>query len=194
MAWNLRRLEKDLSGGFREAELVIDAASLGAAAGAKIDVAYEGPANSIGWTVLEYAGGDFPLTAMGPIHAEQNVASPRAGCNVTGGALGVTTEAFENGIGVFAKSLLEYSLNGQFKRFKARVGIDSITDGRGSVVFEVWTDGRKAWASPVMSGLEQSAPVDVDVSGASRLRLVVSDAGDGNAYDAANWCDPVLSR
>ena len=69
-----------------------------------------------------------------------------------------------------------------------------MTEGKGTVTFEVYGDGRKLWASPLMSGLDAAREVDVDVSGVNRLRLVVTDANDGNKFDAANWVDPVLKR
>ena len=85
-------------------------------------------------------------------------------------------------------------MNGQYSRFTAKVGVDAATEGRGSVTFEVYADGKKIWESPVMSGLDAPRDVDVEVKGAKRLRLVVGDAGDGNKSDAADWIEAVLRR
>jgi hypothetical protein len=112
--------------------------------------------------------------------------------NVVGLPLSIDKDTFKNGIGVFARSLLEYSLNGQFKRFTASAGIDLVTKGKGSVVFEVHLDGLKKWSSSVMTGLDEATKIDIDVTGAKRLRLIVNDGGDGNRFDAANWCDAEL--
>src|SRR5207253_1302719 len=102
-----------------------------------------------------YRGGDFPLSAVGALHANQNVGHPRLGRNMIGAPLKVGQIPFTNGLGVFARSLTEYSLNGQFSRFTTKVGIDAATEGKGSVVFEVYADGKKVWNSPkVMSGLD----------------------------------------
>jgi hypothetical protein len=60
------------------------------------------------------------------------------------------------------------------------------------VVFEVLADGRRVWNSPVMSGLDAPREVDVAVADVQRLRLVVHDGGDGNRFDAADWCEPTL--
>ncbi len=98
------------------------------------------------------------------------------------------------GLGVMAKSLIEYPLAGQFSRFTAQVGIDAATEGRGSVVFEVYADGKRIWTSGLMSGLDQPKKVDLSVASVQRLRLVVTDGGDGNKFDAADWCEPVLHR
>ena len=192
--WNLKRTEATLSEGVREAVFVIDASLLAGQPKAQIQITYEGPANTLAWTALEYKGGDFPLSAIGPVHADQQVGPIRIGRNMAGGVLKVDVDTFANGIGAYANCLLEYPLNGQFKRFAAKVGVDSATEGRGSVVFEVWADGKKVWTSGIMSGLDRAKAIDIDVTGVNRLRLILSDGGDGNKLDAGDWCEPVLKR
>jgi hypothetical protein len=191
--WDLRRSEEQLSSGVRTGIFLVPADAIEGEK-AKVEMRYEGPANTIRWWVMDYRGGEFPLSAVGPVHADQNVGRPRYGRNMVGAPLEVVETSFENGIGTYARSLLEYSLNGQFRRFRAKVGIDAVTDGKGSVVFEVHADGKKVWSSGVMSGLDEAKEVDVSVEGVKGLRLIVTDAGDGNRYDAANWCEPVLVR
>jgi len=190
--WDLRRSEKELSGGQREAIFVIDAAAIAGRPEAEVEIRYSTPANTARWTAFEWRGENFPLSAVGAVHADQNVLSPRYARNIVGEPLRVDRETFANGIGTFAQSLLEIPLGGRFKRFTSKVGVDALTDGRGTVTFEVYGDSRKLWASPVMSGLDAARDVDVDVTGVNRLRLVVTDGNDGNKFDAANWVDPVL--
>jgi hypothetical protein len=192
--WNLRRSDPKLSQGFREAIFLVDRKLFSGRPQAEIELRYENQANTIAWRVLEYHGGDFPLSAVGPVHADQNVAHPFIARNVIGSPIRIGEATHGNGIGVFARSLLEYSLNGQFVRFTAKVGIDAATEGKGSVEFEAYADGRKVWSSGVMSGLDEAKPVSVEVKGVDRLRLVVTDGGDGNKFDAANWCEPALHR
>ena len=95
--------------------------------------------------------------------------------NIVGAALKIDQEAFANGVGTFARSLLEIPLNGRFSRFTSKVGVDAMTEGRGTVAFEVYGDGKKLWASPIMSGLDAPREIDVNVAGVNRLRLVVTD-------------------
>jgi len=200
--WDLTRSAPELSGGPRECIFVIPPEALAGVAKAEIELRSDraapqtsrGPSSPREVAVFEYRGGDFPLSAVGAIHVEQNVAQPRLGRNIVGGPLAVGQAAFANGIGTFANCLLEYPLNRQFARFTARVGVDAVTEGKGSVVFEAYADGRKLWASPVLSGLDAPRDVALDVTGINRLRLVVTDAGDGNKSDAANWCEPTLHR
>ncbi|MEI8084249.1 MAG: NPCBM/NEW2 domain-containing protein, partial [Actinomycetes bacterium] len=192
--WNLLRTSADLSSGLRESVFPLTASAVGGKAKVAIELRYPKGGTTARWTAFEYRGGAFPLTAVGAVHADQNVGAPRPGRNTVGGPLKVGEERFGNGIGCFAMSLQEFSLGGRFKRFTAKVGVDAVTEGRGSVLFEVYGDGKKLWASPVTSGLDPARAVDVSVEGVDRLRLVVGDAGDGNRYDVADWCDPVLQQ
>jgi len=190
--WNLKRTAKELSSGLRESGFVVPSAAVAGAPAATVEVRYSGPANTAGWTVFAYAGGPVPLSAFGPVHADSTVAPPRIARNIVGLPLQIGKKSYTNGIGVFARSLLEYPLNKQFRRFSAEVGIDSITKGKGSVVFEVYADDRKLWASPIMSGLDDARKVDLDITGVDRLRLIVNDGSDSNSFDAANWADAAL--
>jgi hypothetical protein len=54
---------------------------------------------------------------------------------------------------------------------------------------------KAAWTSDLVSAKDavHSVDVAVDISGAQKLYLVVSDGGDGNAWDHADWLDPTLS-
>jgi hypothetical protein len=192
--WNLKRTEAKLSAGVRDVSFLIPAELLAGKTDAEIQIKYSKPSSTQKWRVLEYRGGNFPLSAFGAIHADQNFGHPRFARNITGSRLKVGTTEFAEGIGVFAQSLLEYPLNKQFSHFTAKVGVDAVTEGRGSVVFEIFADGKKIWASGVMSGLDQPKSIDVDVKGVDRLRLILTDAGDGNKFDAGDWCEPVLTK
>lgn len=100
---------------------------------------------------------------------------------------------FPRGLGVHAFSSLTYRLNSTYRLFASTVGVDDETGGRGSVVFRVYVDGLLRYTSPVLTGVSAAVPVSVAVTGARTLRLVVSDAGDGNAYDHADWAGATLN-
>ena len=193
VAWHVGAGDEALEKGLAEAVWVVDAAAVKGAGRVRVDVRYPRGGNTVQWSALEYRGGAFPLEAVGAVHVQQNAARPRPGRNVVGGPLRIGETAYADGVGVFAQSLMEVALNRQFGQFRATVGVDAAAEGRGSVVFEVQGDGRKLWASPVMSGLDAARTFDVSVQGVDRLRLIVTDAGDGNRFDAADWCDAVLA-
>ena len=195
--WDLMRSDPQLASGFRDAIFIMPRAILGKASKAEIELKYTTAGNTLGWQVMQCLPSDkgvFDLAAVGAIHADQNVGHLRYARNVIGSPLKIGATAYANGLGTFARSLVEVPLNGQYSRFTAKVGVDAATEGRGSVTFEVYADGKKIWESPVMSGLDAPRDVDVEVKGAKRLRLVVGDAGDGNKSDAADWIEAVLRR
>ena len=98
------------------------------------------------------------------------------------------------------RATLTYELKGELakaERFTARVGIEdqapSDKPGYGTVSFAVEVRRGGEWArlfeSPVMAPGATPLDVDVDISRASRLRLIVTDGGDGIAWDHGVWAD-----
>ncbi len=109
-----------------------------------------------------------------------------------GAPLRIGGRTYDRGLGVHAGSSLTYDLDDEFRRFTATVGVDDEVGDRGSVVFEVWVDGRLQHRSPTLTGAGGEHRIDVDVVDAEELRLVVTDAGDGTVHDHADWAQPRL--
>lgn len=127
------------------------------------------------------------LSSLDLSQTQQGWGGPRADRSVDNNPLTIGGEAFEKGLGTHSESLLFIALKGGTDRFTARVGVDGEVTNRGSVVFEVIADGETLFTSGVMRGGEPAKPVDVDLRGVKTLLLHVSDAGDGDTYDHANW-------
>jgi hypothetical protein len=128
--------------------------------------------------------------SWGPVELDKSNGEQAAG---DGGPLTIGTTAYTKGLGVNAVSDIGLNLGKQCSRLTAAVGVDAEVGAHGSVVFEVWVDGRQAWKSPLMTGTAPATPVDVDLAGATTLLLRVSDGGDGNQYDHADWADARLT-
>ncbi len=100
---------------------------------------------------------------------------------------------YAKGLGVHASSRIAYALSGSCTSFQAEIGIDDevrFQTTRGSVVFQVWADGNKLYDSGVMTHTTATKSLNVNLTGRTRLELVVTDAGDGNWYDHADWANP----
>lgn len=91
------------------------------------------------------------------------------------------------GLGVSAASELVYQLSAQYQTFLADIGVDDEVSDRGSVVFEVWLDGVRKYQSPVLRGYDRVVSISVPVVGGNELKLAVTNGGDGNGYDRADW-------
>jgi hypothetical protein len=61
------------------------------------------------------------------------------------------------------------------------------------VTFSVAADGKTLVTTPTIKGRQAATPIDVDVTGAQVLSLVVGDAGDGNGSDHGDWAVPTLT-
>jgi beta-galactosidase len=104
-----------------------------------------------------------------------------------GRPLSIGGTGYEKGLGVHALSDVQVALDGRCTLFTADTGVDDETGNAGSVAFEVWVDGTRRYAGGVLRGSGGAEPVSVDVTGGQVLRLVVTDGGDGNGNDHADW-------
>ena len=98
---------------------------------------------------------------------------------------------YRKGIGTHAPSEIVYRLDGKYARFRAEVGG---AEERGTVVFQVWGDGKLLFDSGVLRGMGQVKALDVPIEGIRTLRLAVTDAGDGITCDMANWAGARLLK
>lgn len=113
----------------------------------------------------------------------------KADREIVGGPLSIYGERFEHGVGTHATSKFRVALNGNARRFTAKVGVDDSAGGQGSVEFIVIGDGKILWESGVLKGGEPAKPVDVNLAGVQTLVLRVTDGGDGESNDHADWGD-----
>ena len=104
-----------------------------------------------------------------------------------GQAIKIGGVSFAKGLGVHASSQVSYALNGTCTTFSAQVGLDDEVGDRGSVVFQVFADGTKVYDSGVMTGADPARAVSVSMAKVNELRLVVTDGGDNNYFDHADW-------
>ena len=105
--------------------------------------------------------------------------------------LQVAGKFHERGLFAHAPSRHVLALRKEWKRFKSGYGLQDGHDG--SVVFVVRADGKELFRSSKISD-HQLRTLDVDLSGASRLEMIVEDAGDGANSDWGVWIDPRLQR
>ncbi|WP_369373225.1 NPCBM/NEW2 domain-containing protein [Promicromonospora sp. Populi] len=114
--------------------------------------------------------------------------------SVSGEPISLFGTEYEKGIGTHANSEIVYRLDPGDVRFNAVIGIDDFqrNSSFSSVVFQVEADGELVYESPVMRGDTAPLPVELDVLGVDRLVLRVTDAGDGNNSDHADWADATV--
>lgn len=133
---------------------------------------------------------DLPqLTASngyGPVEKDTSNGESAAG---DGHPLTIGGEVYAKGLGVHASSAVEYYTGGACSTVTARVGVDDEKGAKGSVAFEIWSDGTEVASTGVLTNSMAAQSVSADVSGAQVVRLVVTDGGDGVDSDHADWAD-----
>lgn len=112
--------------------------------------------------------------------------------NVDGGVLRAGGRRYAAGLGMHSTSRITYALDGKATRFAASLAIDDSTDGRGSVGFRVFIDGREKYRSPTIRGGDRPTPIEVPLDGGKQLSLVVDFADFADEKDHANWLNPRL--
>jgi hypothetical protein len=97
-------------------------------------------------------------------------------------------------LAVHSRCVLTYALDEQFETFRATVGFDDSSQGRGRVVCRVSVDGRERFAQSDLRADRDPVPVEVEVAGAKLLTLEV-DFGEGaDVGDRVLWAEPRLFR
>ncbi|WP_052352042.1 NPCBM/NEW2 domain-containing protein [Deinococcus pimensis] len=127
--------------------------------------------------------------AWGPVEKDRSNGEQAAG---DGRAITLNGATYTQGFGTHAGSSMTFNLGGRYGTFRSDVGVDDEVGNAGSVVFQVFADGAKVFDSGTMTGASATKQVNVSVAGKQELKLVVTDAGDGNAYDHADWAAPTL--
>jgi glucose/arabinose dehydrogenase len=131
---------------------------------------------------------DLAWTSMtngwGPVELDRSNGEQATG---DGRTITLNGTTYTKGLGAHALSDVRYALSGSCSRFTAQVGVDDEVGANGSVTFEVYTGTTRVYDSGPMTGVTAARAVDVSIAGATALRLVVTDGGDGNGFDHADW-------
>jgi alpha-galactosidase len=128
----------------------------------------------------------YAANGLGNVHRDESDTTVTA---VSGTPISLHGASYAKGLGVDAPSFIIYRLAQKCTSFTADVGVDDAAGGHGSVVFEVWADGEKLFDSGIVTGTSAAQTVQVALDGKRRLKLLVTNAGDGNALDRADWAN-----
>ena len=128
--------------------------------------------------------------------------------NSGGGSLIINGKTFENGIGTQSRSIILFHLPESVVRFKTFAGIDksALEKPSGGTI-----EAMVAFIEPRVKSFDFSNVIahtgrisktmqrggtnlTADIIGAKKLYLVVSEAGDNNFYDHANWINPAIYK
>ena len=140
---------------------------------------------------MEKIDGVF-LDTLEPVQCQQGWGTLQKNRSVWEKEMTIGGKRFRRGLGTHANSEIVYDLDGKYRRFQAWAGPDMAT--YSTLGFTVVVDGEKRWESGKMVRGDAARQVDVDITGAKELRLLVDDAGNDIRADHANWADAKLLR
>lgn len=170
-------------------------------------------------TVTLKDGSEFDLTAQTYLRGTCGWGSIHVNQNLNGGSLSIDGNTFSKGFAVHANSILLFSLPEDAVKFTAHAGIDNTGSDQGSkssvefLVFnedptmreettDQWSGGnvtikvdpgkQVACSDYICRKGTTQQELEANIAGAQKLYLVVTNGGDGLAYDHANWVNPVL--
>ena len=100
---------------------------------------------------------------------------------------------YGSGIGVHAApdadppTSLIFNLSGAYDEFLSDFGIDDEASSQGSVVCQVWVDGRLAFDSGMITYKDPARSLRIPVSGARELKLMVLNGDRDYNWDHTDW-------
>ncbi|MFD4960350.1 NPCBM/NEW2 domain-containing protein [Microbacterium sp. NPDC058389] len=117
---------------------------------------------------------------------------------VSGSPIRLGGVEYAKGIGTHANSDIVYDLEPADVTFAAVIGVDDAqkSSPNSSVVFQVLADGVVVYDSGLIRAQPATGPQNVvlDVLGVKRLVLRVTDGGNTNNSDHADWADAKVTR
>jgi hypothetical protein len=114
-----------------------------------------------------------------PFPALEKFFAPRADRNFDGDPLRIAGQEFTKGLCIHSRTEVIYRLPGKFSRLKAVAGIDSAVRPRGDVQLVIRADDR-VLLDKTFTGRDQPEPIDLDITGARRLVILVDFGPDGS--------------
>src|SRR5262249_35126307 len=97
---------------------------------------------------------------------------------------------YNKGLSLYPRTTIEYRVPSGMKKFKAMAGIDEAVRETGNVRLAISADGKTLFDRTIR-GRDVSVDLDLDISGAKRLSILV-DYGD--QFDAGDFLDLAEAR
>jgi alpha-galactosidase len=144
------------------------------------------PTPPAGWTPVSALAPVSAVNGWGPIELDTSNGGKLQG---DGRTLRIAGTSYVKGVGAHAVSRVTYYVGNTCSQFIADVGVDDEVGSRGSVRFHVLADGKVVAKTGTLTGAGGAQHLTADLTGANQLTLVVTDAGDGIAYDHADWAN-----
>ncbi|HEX3601965.1 MAG TPA: NPCBM/NEW2 domain-containing protein [Lacipirellulaceae bacterium] len=102
-------------------------------------------------------------------------------------------QTFKKGLALRSRSELVYRVPDGFNRFTALAGIDPVTTSTGNVRLSILADDRSLLEADI-AGNQPPQPIDVQLNGAKRLKIIVDFGQNLDTGDWLNLCDAKIAK
>lgn len=148
---------------------------------------------------IAFSGGkSTPLSELEPRDVKYTpyfdfVHEYRKDSNQVGQPLSTGPFVFDRGLWIHSRTELTYRLSGEYKRFLAVAGIDSLVSERGDLELRILADGRPIFESTIR-GADQPRVLDLSLENVRELKIVVDFGGGLDLSDHLCLGDAKLLR
>jgi hypothetical protein len=122
--------------------------------------------------------------------------APRRDQSFDGGPLRMLGESYEKGLSLRSHTTLVYRVGSDFRRFRARMGMDDLARNSAvtsSVLFTISGDDRVLWEGEVLA-TDSPLDLDLEITGVRRLKLTVDFGDDLDIADFLNLADARFTK
>ncbi len=109
--------------------------------------------------------------------------------NLDGGPIRLFGKSYSRGLAIHSRTTLKYRLRGDYRRFKAVMGIDESLEGGGDVHVVISADGKTIYEADVTGRDKQPHLLDLDIADVRDLEILVDFGGDLAIADHLDLAD-----
>lgn len=118
---------------------------------------------------------------------------PREDIGLTQKPLTLDGNVYSKGLAIRSRTELMYRLTDDFRQFHAIVGIDDHVRDGGNVDLVISGDGKVLFSRNI-TGRDEAVPVDLDITGVKRLKILVDFGQELDIADHLNLCDARITK
>ncbi len=105
--------------------------------------------------------------------------------------LAIDQKTFEHGLCIRSKTEIIYRLSQSYSRLTAEAGIDNISRPKGNLTLEIFADSNSVYKQTIQ-GTEKAKQIDVPITGAKRIKILVDFGADASVGDTLTIGNPQL--
>jgi hypothetical protein len=118
---------------------------------------------------------------------------PRRDIGMSGKPLVLDGMTYSKGLAMTSRTEMVFRLTDDFRHFHAMAGIDDNVRDGGNVQLVIKADDR-ILLDRTVTGREKAFPIDLDITGVRRLRLLVDFGEETDIADHLNLCDARITK